>query len=189
MLAAAEQLIAERGCAGTSIEGIVKVAGVSSVTFYEHFESKDACFVAAVDRAVEQTCAALRDAVPIELPWPEQVREGLRVLLALIAADPARARVCLVEAQMGSQALAARYDAMLDSAVPWLRQGRALGHGADLSDTAEEATIGGIAWLLRERLEQGEGGVEDLLPKLVDIALSPYLSDGGALPLATAEPA
>ena len=55
ILDAAERLIAERGCAGTSIEAIVKAAGVSSVTFYELFEGKEECFVAAFDRAVEET--------------------------------------------------------------------------------------------------------------------------------------
>jgi AcrR family transcriptional regulator len=190
LLVATEQLIAEKGCAGASIEAIVKLARVSSVTFYEHFEDKEACFVAAFERAVEGARAALREAVPSGLPWVDQVGEGLRALLAMIAADPARARMCLVESQMGGPALAARYEAALDSAVPWLSQGRALGSASGgIADTVEEATIGGIAWLLRERLELDEGGVEDLLPKLVEIALSPYLGDGGAVPLAAAEPA
>jgi AcrR family transcriptional regulator len=189
MLAATEQLIAKKGCTGTSIEAIVKAAKVSSVTFYEHFEDKEACFVATFDRAVEEAQAVLLKAVPSGLPWPDQVREGLRTLLAMIGTDPGRARMCLVEAQMGGPALSARYEATLDRAMRWLSQGRALESASGgLADTVEEATIGGIAWLLRERLERGGGGVEDLLPKLVEIALSPYLGDDGAQPPAVAEP-
>lgn len=189
ILAAAEQLIAEKGSSGASIEGIVKAAGVSTITFYEHFGDKEACFVAAFDRAVEETREELREAVPGELPWPEQIHEGLRALLEMISADPARARMCLVEAQMGGSELRARYEAMLDSAVPRLREGRALDSaGAGISEAVEEATVGGLAWLLRERLELGEAdGVGGLLPRMTEIALSPYLGDGLALP-AAAEP-
>jgi AcrR family transcriptional regulator len=179
ILAAAERLVAERGCAGATIEGIVKLAGVSTVTFYEHFAGKKECFVAAFDRAVEETRAMLREAVAEELPWPDQVRAGLRALLEAIAAEPARARMCLVEAQMDGPALLARYEAALDDAAPVLREGRALGAAAaGLPETLEQATVGGLAWLLRQRLELGEGeGVEDLYPRLIDIAISPYLGE------------
>jgi AcrR family transcriptional regulator len=178
LLAATEWLIAGKGCSATSIEAIVKEARISSVTFYEHFEDKEACFVAAFDHAAEEATAALATAVPSGSPWADQVREGLRALLAMVVAEPARARMCLVEAQMGGPALAARYDAALDTAVRWLRRGRALDSASlEASDAVEEATVAGIAWLLRERLERGEGEtVGDLLPKLVDVALSPYSS-------------
>jgi AcrR family transcriptional regulator len=191
ILAAAERLIGEAGCAGASIEAIVKAAGVSSVTFYEHFPDKEACFVAAFDRAVGEGRDGLIEAVPSGLAWSEQVREGLRALLAAIVAEPGRARMCLVEGQMGGPALAARYDAMLDSAAGWLRRGRGLASAPpDISDAVEEATIGGIAWLLRERIERSEGErVGELLPKLVEIAIAPYLGDDGALRSVVAEPA
>lgn len=181
ILAATEQLIAERGCSGTTIEAIVKLAKVSSVTFYEHFEDKEACFVAAFERALGEARARLLEVVPADLPWEEQVRQGLGSLLAMVAAKPARARMCLVEAPMGGSALRARYEATLDDAAAKLRKGRALSTAAGLPETVEEATVGGLAWLLRERLELGRGrGVQELLPRMTEIALSPYLGDGDA---------
>jgi len=179
ILAATEQLIAERGCNGTTIEAIVKLAKVSSVTFYEHFEDKQACFVAAFDRAVGEARMKLREAISDELPWEEQVREGIVALLAMVAAKPARARTCLVEAPMGGPVLRARYEAALDVAGAKLREGRALATAAGLPETVEEATVGGLAWLLRERLELERGrGVQELAPRMIEIALSPYLGDG-----------
>jgi len=182
ILAAAERAVAEKGCAGATIEGIVKLAGVSTVTFYEHFDGKEECLVAAFDRAVEETRALLGEAAPPTPPWTDQVREGLRALLAAIDADPARARLCLVEAQMGGPALAARYDAALDEVVAKLREGRALGSVKGwLPDGLEQATAGGLAWLLRQRLELGvggeSGGVGELYPRMVEIALTPYLGE------------
>lgn len=184
LLDATEALVAERGCAGTSIEAIVKAAGISSVTFYEHFEGKEECFVTAFDRGVEETVAELARAALGEMSWPEQFCSSLRALLAIVAANPARARLCLVEAQTGGRSLSARFEAVLDRAALKLREGRALESAPpDLPRTLEEATAGGLAWLLRERLERdGADGVEDLYPKLVDVALAPYLSDGGASP-------
>jgi AcrR family transcriptional regulator len=188
ILVAAEQLIAERGCAGTTIEAIVKLAKVSSVTFYEHFGDKEACFAAAFDRALEETRARLRESMPAALPWEEQVREGLRLLLAMVEAKPARARMCLVEAQMGGPGLVGRYEVALDSAAAKLREGRALVPAAGLPETVEEATVGGLAWLLRERLEFERGrGVRELLPRMTEIALAPYLGDGEAPFAATAD--
>lgn len=167
ILAATERLIAGKGCAKTTIEAIVKEAGVSSVTFYEHFAGKEECFVAAFDTAVEETRAELIEAVPDELPWPDRVRAGLAALLAAIDADPARARLCFVEAQQGGPRMRARYDEVLDTAA------------AELSDPLGQAIAGGLAWLLREQLELGGGGsVQDLLPRMTEVILAPRLAHG-----------
>ncbi len=179
ILDATERLIAERGCAGTSIEAIVKAAGVSSVTFYDFFESKEECFVAAFDRAVDVAAAEIQAATQ-GLSWPEQIATGLRALAALVAAEPERARLCLIEAPAGGPELSVRYEAALDRVASKLREGRNLDTAPpDLPATHEEATAGALAWLLRERLETGDmEGLEALYPQLVDIALAPYLGDG-----------
>ncbi len=181
ILDAAERLIAEQGVAGTSIEALVKEAGVSSVTFYEFFEGKEGSFVAAFDRAVEAGAEELAQLTgPEELSWPEQIATGLRVVLELIVVEPERARLCLVEAQTGGPQLSVHFEAALDRVAAKLREGRALVTAPqDLPATHEEATAGALAWLLRERLETGDvEGLEALYPQLVDIALAPYLGDG-----------
>jgi len=181
LLDAAEGLIGERGCAGPSIEAIVKAARVSSVTFYEHFADKEACFVAAFDRAVVETGAVLHDAARGEGEWSARVRAALRALLETVAAQPARARLCLVDAQTGGPALCARYETALDAAAVRLRRGRLLDSAPrGLPETVEEAAVGGIAWLLRQRVEAGRtDGIGELLPKLAEIALSPYMEAEG----------
>lgn len=185
ILDAAERQSAEKGIAGSSIEALVKEAGVSSVTFYEYFAGKEECFVAAFDRAVEATVleltvAAAGDPAAGGLTWSEEVATGLRTLTRLIDSEPARARLCLVEAQAGGSELGARFDALLDRVAAKLREGRALETAApDLPATHEEATAGSLAWLLRERLEAGGGEkLKALYPELIDIALAPYLRGG-----------
>ncbi len=115
------------------------------------------------------------------LSWPEQIATGLRAVIALVGAEPERARLCLVEAQTGGPELSVHFEAALDRIAAKLRQGRALETAsADLPATHEEATAGALAWLLRERLERGGEGeeLEALYPELIDIALAPYLEGG-----------
>jgi AcrR family transcriptional regulator len=167
LLDATEALIAEKGATATTIEAIVKEAGVSSVTFYEHFRNKDECFVAAFERAVEELRAEMVEAVPAGAAWSEQVGAGLDALLTALEAEPARARLCFVEAQRGGSEMAARYDAALDAVA------------AVLDDSLGQAIAGGLAWLLRERLELGgEGSVRDLLPQMTDVVLAPGPAHG-----------
>lgn len=167
ILAATQELIAEKGAGGTTIEAIVKVAGVSSVTFYEHFKNKDECFVAAFEKAVEELRAEVRNAVPVEVSREDRARGGLAALLAAIDAKPARARLCFVEAQKGGPRMRARYDEALDAAAD------------ELGDPLAQGIAGGLAWLLRERLELGGGGsVQNLLPRMTEVVLSPHPAHG-----------
>jgi AcrR family transcriptional regulator len=167
ILAATERLVAEKGCAGTTIEGIVREAGVSSVTFYEHFRDKEECLVATFERAVEGLRGEVRETVPVGATGPDRIRIGLEALLAAVDAEPNRARLCFVEAQKGGPRMRARYDAVLDAAA------------GELDDPLAQAIAGGLAWLLRERLELGGGGsVQDLLPRMTEVVLAPPLAHG-----------
>jgi AcrR family transcriptional regulator len=167
LLAATEALIAEKGAGATTIEAIVKQAGVSSVTFYEHFRDKEECFVAAFEEAVEELNDEVRRAVPREADRADQVQAGLAALLKAIDAEPARARLCFVEAQKGGRRMRTRYDEALDAAA------------AELADPLGQGIAGGLAWLLRERLELGGGGsVQDLLPRMTEVVLAPNPAHG-----------
>ena len=167
ILDAAESLVAERGADAVSIEAIVRRAGVSSVTFYEHFRGKEECLLAAFDRAVGELRDALAGAVPPAAPREERLRAALEALPAALEAEPARARLCFVEAQRGGPRLRARYDEALDGAA------------AAFDDPLGQAIAGGLAWLVRERLELGGGGsVQDLLPGMTEVLLAPQPAHG-----------
>ena len=49
MLEAMIRVVAKKGYAATTIADVTKAAGVSRTTFYELFEDKEACFLAAYD--------------------------------------------------------------------------------------------------------------------------------------------
>jgi AcrR family transcriptional regulator len=182
------ELVAKRGYRNTSIDQIVKAARVGYVAFYDLFEGKEDLFLAVFDRIAEETAEALAEAVAAEEEWPRQMAAGLGCLLDLVVADPRRARIGLVEVQAAGPAAYARYEQTIDRAIPKLREGRAFSKdAAELSDTLEEAILGGVVWTIHQRLVKGElGEVDSLLEQSIQIALSPFLGDAETKRLAKA---
>src|SRR6476659_2288648 len=181
-------LVAKRGYLNTSVDHIVKSARVGYVAFYELFEGKEECFLAAFDRIVGETAEALSEAVTEEDDWPQQMAAALACLLDLVVADPRRARVARVEVQAAGPGAYTRYEEAVDRAVPKLREGRELSEeAAQLSETLEEAVLGGIIWILHQRLVKGElDDAEALLGQSIQIALSPFIGNAEAERLAGA---
>lgn len=179
IVAAAIELMAKRGFRATSIDQIVKRAKVGYVAFYELFEGKEDCFLAAFDLVVGDYRKEIVGAVASAAPWPEQITSGLTRLVTLIAADPARARIALVESQAAGPRAFARFEETIDCAGPKLREGRTFNPAAaNLSGTLEETVLGGIVWIIHQRLVKAESDqLKELGPVLVRTALSPYLGD------------
>lgn len=182
MLLATAELVAERGYQKTTIELIAKTARVALTTFYEHFENKEACFLAAFDENVEAAREIFADLVDPQLPWPQQIATGLEVFLEMVVKEPARAKLCMVEAQAAGSASLARYQATLESVAPKLREGRALNsRGALLPDGLEVGLAGGLAWLIHQRLAADRlEGLKALLPELLQVTLTPYVGPSAA---------
>lgn len=182
LIAATIELVAKRGYRSTSIDHIVKGAKVGYVAFYELFDGKEACFTAALEQIVSETGEQLTAAVGGADSWPQQICDALRRLVELIAAEPARARVALVEAPAAGPEAYRRYEEAVDSTIPKLREGRALRSGtAELSQTLEEAIVGGVAWIFHQRLVNSEAAaIPTMLEEAIQITLAPYLGEAEA---------
>jgi AcrR family transcriptional regulator len=182
LLVATIEQVARRGYRGTSVDHIVKSARVGYVAFYDLFEGKEECFAAAFARIVSDTREELAEEVSSELPWAEQICLGLQTLAGLIAAEPARARVALVEVQTAGPEAYRSYEAALDTAIPKLAEGRgSRADGPALSATTEEALVGAIAWSFQQLVLRGESAKADgLVAEAIRIALSPYLGEAEA---------
>ena len=96
LLAALAECLEEKGYERTTVASIGKRAGVSKSDFYKQFESKDACFVAAYDDAVDRIRAKVREACAERVDWGGGVVGGLDALLQLFEAEPAQAQLVLV---------------------------------------------------------------------------------------------
>jgi AcrR family transcriptional regulator len=182
------ELVAKRSYRNTSIDHVVKAARVGYVAFYELYEGKEECFLAAFDRLVDEAVEELTEAIASEQEWPQQMAAALGCLIDMIVADPKRARVALIEVQAAGPEAYSHYEQVIDRAIPKLREGRALSEeAAKLSQTLEEAVLGGVLWIVQQQLVKGElDEAEALLGQSIQIALSPILGDAEAKALAEA---
>lgn len=188
ILDAAVKVFAKRGYPGTTVDHLVAAAKTSVGHFYSLFDGKEDCFLATYERAASGLWETIALGVGDSEPWPERVCATLRATLEAIASEPLAARIALVEVQTAGPAALARYERTHDAIVPMLRAGREISPVAEqLPGTLEEATIGGVAWLLHQRLVMGEvEGIEALYPELVEIVLGPYLGEAEAARLSAA---
>jgi AcrR family transcriptional regulator len=188
LIAGLAEAIAENGYSGTTIAHITRHAAVSRRTFYEHFSSKDECFVAAYDTVMEELRERVSTAFEAEEDWPHAVKAGIGAMLEFLAAEPHLARLCMVEALVAGPVVVERYDAAIRSFVPYFqqgREGRAPEVLARLSPTTEEALVGGMVSLISRRIIAGKAEqLEELLPDLVEFTLTPYLGSAEAAELA-----
>jgi AcrR family transcriptional regulator len=177
IIAALAEEIAERSYRGVTVADIVRRAGIARNTFYENYTSKEDCFLAAQDLAVEEALRRVVEGDRDEETWEERVAAGLGSFLGYVAEQPALARTCIVEALSAGDEARERYERSLQSFVPLFRVGRTQSpRGDDLPETLEETIVGGIFWVLYRRIVQGETAqIEELLPELVDFALTPYI--------------
>jgi AcrR family transcriptional regulator len=177
LLAALAECLEEKGYDGTTVSAVGKRAGVSKSDFYKQFESKDACFVAAYDGAVERIRAVVLAACVEREDWATGVFAALDSLLELLAAEPAQTQLVLVEGLRAGRGVYDRYQVALQSFVPYLRDGApAPGAGSPPPPATDEAVVGGIASLLARRVLAGETKtMPGLLPEIAEFALTPYI--------------
>lgn len=191
LIAGLAEAVAENGYASTTIAHITRHAAVSRRTFYEHFDSKDACFVAAYDTVMDELRERVGGAFEAEKDWPRSIKAGIAAMLAFLAAEPNLARLCMVEALVAGPVVVERYDAAIQSLVPYFeegRKGRSREVLARLSPTTEEALVGGMVSLISRRIFAGRTAeLESLLPDLAEFALTPYLGSTEAAKVARAD--
>ncbi len=184
LIAGIAEAIAEHGYSGTTIAHITSCAAVSRRTFYEHFSSKDECFVAAYDTVMAKLRERVGQAFREQSEWPHAVRAGIAAMLVFLAAEPNLARLCMVEALVAGPVVVERYDSAIQSFVPYFqngREGRSPKVLARLSPTTEEALVGGMMSLISRRIIAGRTAeLESLLPDLVEFTLTPYLGSDEA---------
>jgi len=177
LLAAIAQEVAERGYRAVTITEVVKRASVSTRDFYEHFEGKEACFLAAFEAVRDHLEDVLVAAVAAELDWPHQVVAVLRAALEFFASEPDLARLCLVEPVSATPAIAIRFREEVLGCVPALARGRdEMKDGDSLPPSTEDSLLGGAISLATRSILAGETEqLSALLPNLVEFTLGPYL--------------
>jgi AcrR family transcriptional regulator len=155
---------------------VLSRAGISRPTFYDQFEDKEDCFLAAFDasaaRMSKRIEAAVADAGP---SWRDRIRSGLAELLRFVAEEPLEARTVIVEARASSPAGLRRRDEVLDRFAGCIDALVREDLDEPPSAIAAAGVVGGIESVLYARLQKNETEeLDELLPSLMYFAVLAY---------------
>lgn len=97
ILAAAAAAFAETGFAGTQVQAIADRLGVGNGTVFRYFPTKEALFLAAVERGLSELSAAMDAVLATDAPAIEQVRAAVRTYLRFFHDRPELAELFIQE--------------------------------------------------------------------------------------------
>ena len=178
LLAAVVRVTVSKGYEATTVADILGEAGVGRESFYEIFDDKLDCVLAAHEVLIDDLEAQVRTAYTAAAPWPARMREALAATLQWFAADPEVARFIFVELSTVGPAFRsifkadyARFTKLLDDGLsedgpsPALTQATKLAVGAILARIYEEVVL--------ERADD----LPQLLPDLTYNLLVPFVGE------------
>jgi AcrR family transcriptional regulator/DNA-binding MarR family transcriptional regulator len=145
-------VLAELGLEGVSVDRVCKRAGVSRRTFYDLFADRDACFLAAFEGAVDRIAAVVVPLYTAGGRWRVRLRSSLTALLELFDAEPAVARMCVVEVLKAGPSVLERRRSLLAALAGAIDEGWAEGRGASPPPLTAEGVIGGVLSVIHARL-------------------------------------
>jgi AcrR family transcriptional regulator len=170
LLEAICEMTAREGYASITVNKLIARAGVAKPTFYEHFESKEACLFVWVDNAVQQLVDAIAGAVQPEGTTEERISQGVSAVVEFMAADDDRARTMLIECFVAGGTVQKRIDASYEQLAEFyqaLREESRLVNPKEppMSRTRARAIVGAIkdplAGLLREGTNEDPMTIRD----------------------------
>jgi AcrR family transcriptional regulator len=179
----AVQVLSEQGYTEMSVARITGRAGVSRRTFYDLFEDREGCFLAAFDdaamRAREVMLAATRSD---GRRWHEQTREALLALLRLLDAEPGLRSLLIMEALKAGPKVQARRTELLGELGKVLHQSASRARtGQGLPVLTGEGIVGAVVGMIHTRLSaKRPKPLVELLGSLMGMIVLPYLGAAAA---------
>jgi len=163
------EAVARHGFAGTTLRELVTLAGVSKSTFYEHFESKQDCFLATFDEIVVVLSARVGEAYRSGGDFRGRLVAGLAAFMNLAVEEPGAAALTAVDSlTLGAAGVAHRerasqaFEALFQQSFAHSPSEREV---SAVTVRAIVAGIRGIAYrrLRSDRREELPGLVEELV--------------------------
>lgn len=181
ILEAMVRVVGRKGYGATSVADVIAEADVSRTSFYELFEDKHECFLAAYDLATERVLDAVIANCDAEQPWLERMRVGLATVVELFALDPELARTAIVEvAAAGADARRRHWNAVAKF-TEFLADGEGVAGDRELPENIALMAAGAVSGLIFDELLTGRAErLPELLPDLLFAMLVPYIGPSAA---------
>lgn len=182
LVLAVGEVAGEIGIEDASVGRICKRAGVSRRTFYDLFDDREGCLLAALDQSIARMTSILRSAIRDEARWASRVRVALTALLEYFDAHPEDARMCVVESLKGGPAVLARRREVLAALAVAVDEGRRHSRGnVEVLPLTAEGVVGGALAVVCERLQADrDPELAALAGALCGMIVRPYLGDAMA---------
>jgi AcrR family transcriptional regulator len=181
------EVLGENGLEGATIARVCERAGVSRRTFYELFEDREGCLLAALDLQVERLAEHARVELESESRWRERVGRSLTALLEQLDAQPDAARFLLIETPRAGAPLLERRRELLEALAELVDRGRREARaGNEPPPLTAQGVVGGAlsvihARLLEQHAPDAPGGpLVELVGPLMAMIVHPYLGAAAA---------
>jgi AcrR family transcriptional regulator len=177
------EAVAERGYQETRVADVVEGAGVARKTFYDYFDDKEACFLAAYDQASAQLYDAAAEAFNArpDALWAERISAAMAALLEQLASWPQGARFTVVEVLAAGPNAFVRRDAALRRFAELVEAGRSES-SIELPGMTSVAIVGGVFELLYSEILHGATArLPSRLPDIVYWVTQPFLGADAAV--------
>jgi AcrR family transcriptional regulator len=170
------EIVDERGYGAVTVRRLAQVAGVSTRTFYEHFQGKEDCLLRTYDRIVQRARSRIAVAQSGEPDWREGLRSAFTAFAREIEDEPGAARLALVDASAaGPVALERmrcteeRFEVMVSESFS-----RTPG-GTRMPPLLVKGIVAGVSAVARAHLtHDGKGQLPGLADELLEWTLSLY---------------
>lgn len=147
--------VAQQGWVDCTIADIVREAGVSKRTFYEHFQTKSDCLVALYESASRNALRHLDSVLDPNRHWQDQVESAMTAYLGVLAENPIMLRALFIDILgLGSQGLAARRRVNVAVADFLLGVVNPMRDDRVMSPSMAMAVVGGINELVLQLIEK-----------------------------------
>jgi AcrR family transcriptional regulator/DNA-binding MarR family transcriptional regulator len=182
MLSSAVQVISEYGYSEMSVARITSGAGVSRRTFYDLFQDREDCFLAAFEDAVVCARVLVLTGYESERGWREQTRAALLALLAFLDREPGVRSLLVIDALKAGPRVQERRSLLLEELSSVLHdQGSRAKAGSDLPALTGEGVTGAVLGVIHTRLlAKRSGSLVELLNPLMGLIVLPYLGPAAA---------
>lgn len=181
LLAAVVRVTTAKGYEATTVADVLAEAGVGRESFYELFDDKLECMLAAHAILIDDLDRAVRTAYARPGPWPDRFRWALEAALEWFAADPEASRFALVELVSAGTVSRERFRLVFARFVGLLEDGiGADGPRPALAQASDLAVSAALAQIYEEVLQERTAQLPRLLPTLTFELLVPYIGEEAA---------
>ena len=172
-LAAMASAVGERGYNDTTVRDVLVRARMSRRTFYELFDNREQCFLAAYDAARQELMEQLERHRPPGEPWSDHARAVLVTALGFLARGPDVARLLVVEVVSAGTRGLERHEGTMRELADRLAESFTNDEHAQAGDDLRlrcEATVGALHRVVHSRIVEGRAReLPDLAPDLMDV--------------------